>query len=67
LQSDTAAASMTASSLVITSWYETVGRNSASGSFTGSAVYTPWTLVALMTTSDSISIARSTAAVSVEK
>src|SRR2546422_4323560 len=41
--------------------------NSALGSFLGSAVYTPSTLVALRSTFASISSARSTAAVSVEK
>jgi F-type H+-transporting ATPase subunit beta len=51
----------------ITSWKVMLGMNSAFGSCLGSAEYTPCTFVALMTTFDSISIARSTAAVSVEK
>ncbi len=58
---------MTPSSRVITSRNEISGINSAVGSVSGSAECTPSTFVALMISSASISMARRTAAVSVEK
>src|ERR1041385_492612 len=67
LQRPNAFASITAYPLTIASRKVSSARNVAAGSFLGSAVYTPSTFVALRSTFASISRARRTAAVSVEK
>ena len=67
MQSDMAVLSMTSSRRFSVSIYDSLSNLTASGLVMGSESYTPSTLVALITTSAPISMARKAAAVSVEK